>query len=126
MDNLMAEIRALGHIPRASQRDGAEKALYMRCHYAKVNSLLSEAQLAELAEIARSSDEPVRTVHKRLRESRCANLWASWTAVLLSCSVLIYPRSFERRGPESAGGGSAFGGSRSLSRGEGLEVFTPW
>ena len=60
MDNLMAEIRALGHIPRASQRDGAEKALYMRWYYAKVNSLLSEAQLAELAEIARSSDEPGR------------------------------------------------------------------
>ena len=59
---LMAEIRALGHIPRWTP--GAESALSHRLYYAKRISLLSESQLAELAEIARSSVEPLR---KRLR-----------------------------------------------------------
>ena len=58
----MAEIRALGHIPR--HKRGAEDALSQRLYRAKRKSLLSESQLAELAELARSSDEPLR---KRLR-----------------------------------------------------------
>ena len=62
MNTLMAEIRALGHIPR--QKRGAEDALSQRLYRAKRKSLLSESQLAELAELARSSDEPLR---KRLR-----------------------------------------------------------
>ena len=61
---LMAEIRALGHIPRYGQRHGAEFTLACRLHYAKAKSLLSASQLAELAEIARSSVEPLR---KRMR-----------------------------------------------------------
>ena len=64
MEILMAEIRALGHIPREWRRPSEESKLGYRLRYAKANSLLSESQLAELAEIARSSDEPVR---KRVR-----------------------------------------------------------
>ena len=62
MDTLMAKSRALGHIPRPSR--GAENALSQRLYIAKRNGQLSESQLAELAEIARCSVEPVR---KRLR-----------------------------------------------------------
>ena len=64
MDPLIAEIRALGHIPRETRAHSEESKLGYRLRYAKAISLLSESQLAELAEIARSSDEPVR---KRLR-----------------------------------------------------------
>ena len=64
MDPLIAEIRALGYIPRETRAHSEECKLGYRLRYAKANSLLSESQLAELAEIARSSDEPVR---KRLR-----------------------------------------------------------
>ena len=60
MEILMAEIRALGHIPREAH----ENALYHRLRRAKSKNVLSESQLAELAELARSSDEPLR---KRLR-----------------------------------------------------------
>ena len=60
MDILMAEIRALGHIPRVTKGLGNEYALDFRWRYAKANGQLSESQLAELAEIARSSDEPGR------------------------------------------------------------------
>ena len=56
----MAEIRALGHIPRCS----VEIPLYQRLYKAKIDGKLSESQLAELEEIARSSTEPRR---KRLR-----------------------------------------------------------
>ena len=63
MDPLIAEIRALGYIPREWRRPAEESKLGYRLRYAKANSLLSESQLAELAEIARS-DEPVR---KRVR-----------------------------------------------------------
>ena len=61
MVTLMAEIRSLGHIPG---RNRAEDALRQRLNTAKRKNLLSESQLAELAELARSSDEPLR---KRLR-----------------------------------------------------------
>ena len=61
MNTLMVEIRSLGHIPR---RNRAEDALRQRLNTAKRKNLLSESQLAELAELARSSDEPLR---KRLR-----------------------------------------------------------
>ena len=60
MDTLMAEIRALGHIPRGS----VEGPLYHRMYWARRHGVLSESQLAELAEIARCSVGPVR---KRLR-----------------------------------------------------------
>ena len=59
-ETLMGEIRALGHIPRCS----VEGPLYHRLSCARRRGALSESQLAELAEIARSSVEPVR---KRLR-----------------------------------------------------------
>ena len=62
MDTLMAQIRALGHIPRPSR--GTESALSQRLYRAKRKRQLSESQLAELAELARSSSEPPR---KRLR-----------------------------------------------------------
>ena len=58
MDSLMAEIRALGHIPRDTP--GADCALAQRLAYARRQRLLSESQLAELAEIARSTIEPLR------------------------------------------------------------------
>ena len=60
----MEEIRALGHRPRRTKGHEDEFALYERYLHAKRNSQLSESQLAELAELARSSDEPLR---KRLR-----------------------------------------------------------
>ena len=46
---LMADIRALGHIPR--RRPGPHLALAQRLYYAKRKSRLSESQLAELAEM---------------------------------------------------------------------------
>ena len=60
METLMAEIRALGHIPRWS----VEGPLYHRLYKARRDGALSESKLAELAEIARSSVEPPR---KQLR-----------------------------------------------------------
>ena len=64
LGTLMAEIRTLGHIPRETKGLGDEYSLALRLGNAKSRSLLSESQLAELAELARSSDEPLR---KRLR-----------------------------------------------------------
>ena len=64
LDTLMAEIRALGHIPRWRPGLRDEYLLAARLRNAKSSSLLSESQLAELAQLARSSDEPLR---KRLR-----------------------------------------------------------
>ena len=48
----MAEIRALGHIPRQTAGLGEETALACRLKYAKSKNLLSESQLAELAELS--------------------------------------------------------------------------
>ena len=56
METLMAEIRALGHIPR--DRDG--NALYQRWRKAQARRQLCESQLVELAEIARCSVKPLR------------------------------------------------------------------
>ena len=58
MVTLMDEIRALGHMPRGNS------GLAQRLRKAKNQRLLNERQLAELAEIVSTSDEPVR---KRLR-----------------------------------------------------------
>ena len=52
----MAEIRALGHIPRFHH----ENALYKRWRYAKSNNLLSESQLAALAELPEAESREVR------------------------------------------------------------------
>ena len=49
VDALMTEIRALGRIPRRTA--GHEDALYNRMYYVKANNLLSDSQLAELAEL---------------------------------------------------------------------------
>ena len=57
MDTLMAEIRALGHIPRQCRK--AENALSHRLYIAKRKRQLSESQLAELATLARSRIEPL-------------------------------------------------------------------
>ena len=59
-ETLMEEIGALGHLPRGTKGLGNEYALAFRLRYAKASGQLSESQLAELADIARSSDEPVR------------------------------------------------------------------
>ena len=64
MDALMTEIRALGHIPRNRKSLRDEFSLAKRLRNAKSKSLLSESQLAELAELPGFSDEPLR---KRLR-----------------------------------------------------------
>ena len=56
MDILMAEIRALGHIPRYHH----ENALYQRWRDAKRQNLLSESQLAELAELPGSESREVQ------------------------------------------------------------------
>ena len=47
----MAEIRALGYLPRKTQALGDEYALASRFQHAKDRGLLSESQLAELAEL---------------------------------------------------------------------------
>ena len=60
VETLMAEIRALGHIPRCS----VESSLYHRLYLARRLGELNETQLAELAEIPRCSVESVR---KRVR-----------------------------------------------------------
>ena len=60
METLMAEIRALGHIPRRQPRLADEYALASRLHDAKRKSLLSESQLAELAELSASDSREVR------------------------------------------------------------------
>ena len=52
VDALMTEIRALGRIPRRT--GGHEDALYNRLYYVKANNLLSDSQLAELAELVAS------------------------------------------------------------------------
>ena len=51
MENLMADIRALGYLPRKTQALGDEYALASRFQHAKDRGLLSESQLAELAEL---------------------------------------------------------------------------
>ena len=61
----MADIRALGYLPRKTQALGDEYALASRFLHAKDRGLLSESHLAELAEIDRCSVMPVR---KRLRK----------------------------------------------------------
>ena len=68
MNTLMAEIRALGHIPRCSKRGSVENRLYGRLNKAKVRGKLSESQLAELAEIPRCSSEPVRKRRRVLND----------------------------------------------------------
>ena len=47
MENLMAEIRALGHIPRCR----VESLLYSRLYSARRHGKLSESQLAQLAQL---------------------------------------------------------------------------
>ena len=61
METLMGEIRALGHIPRKTHRHVDEFSLYQRCRYAKLNGLLSESQLAELAKFPASNWRELRT-----------------------------------------------------------------
>ena len=51
-DTLMAQVRALGHIPREIAGLGDEYWPAKRLQYAKRKNLLSETQLAELAELA--------------------------------------------------------------------------
>ena len=60
METLMADIRALGYLPRMTQGLGNEHALATRFQNTKGRGLLSESQLAELAEIPGCSSEPVR------------------------------------------------------------------
>ena len=57
VDTLVSEIRALGHIPRWRPD---EYSLAQRLLYAKSNNLLSESQLAELAELPGSESREVR------------------------------------------------------------------
>ena len=53
MNTLMADIRALGHLPRITRSLGDESRLARRLREATRQGQLSEAQLAELAEIPR-------------------------------------------------------------------------
>ena len=64
MNTLMAEIRALGHIPR--HKRGAEDALSQRLYYAKRKRQLSESQLAELAEF-QGSESRMDTLMAQIR-----------------------------------------------------------
>ena len=59
MDTLMADIRALGRLPRRKEGLGDEYALACRLREAKRQRLLSESQLSELTEIARSANQPL-------------------------------------------------------------------
>jgi len=61
MNTLMAEIRAFGRFPRRIQGLGDEYALANRVRKAKRHSLLSESQLAMLAELSGSESREVRT-----------------------------------------------------------------
>ena len=53
METLMAEIRALGHLPRLTPGLGEEYTLRVRLENAKRASLLTDSQLAELADMER-------------------------------------------------------------------------
>ena len=55
METLMAQIRALGHLPRLTQGFVEEHALADRLRQARRKRLLSDSQLAELVEIERSA-----------------------------------------------------------------------
>ena len=57
----MADIRALGYVPRKTRGSGDEYELATRFHTAKEHSLLSESQLAELAELPVYNWREVRT-----------------------------------------------------------------
>ena len=66
----MAEIRALGHLPR--ERDGDESNLARRLRTAKTEGKLSQAELAELAEIPRYEvlwEERMDTLMDEIRAS---------------------------------------------------------
>ena len=65
METLMAEIRALGHIPRCL----VESSLYQRMHSARRLGNFSEAQLAELAEIPRCRVESARKRRRVLNDA---------------------------------------------------------
>ena len=67
LNTLMADIRAVGRMPRMDKRLVAEYALANRLDWARRKSLLSESQLADLAEIKGSED------HKR-KDSLVANI----------------------------------------------------
>ena len=54
METLMADIRALGRLPRREKCHGDESALANRLREAKRQRRLSESQLAELAGFAES------------------------------------------------------------------------
>ena len=72
MNTLMAEIRALGRIPRGNRM--AEHALFMRLYYAKRHRMLSESQLAELTELAACDLAKLpgsRSTEPVLRAGRC-------------------------------------------------------
>ena len=56
MNTLMAQIRALGHLPRQTPGLGDEHSLAIRLRNAKNKNLLSASQLAELAELPAFSD----------------------------------------------------------------------
>ena len=60
MNTLMAEIRAFGRFPSRDSALGDERALAERLRSAKRNSLLSESQPAELAELPGSESSEVR------------------------------------------------------------------
>ena len=60
----MADIRALGYLPRMTQGLGDEYALATRFHNAKEHSLLSESQLAELAELPTVQSREVTLVEE--------------------------------------------------------------
>ena len=60
----MAQIRALGRIPRQTAGLGDEYWLARRLQYAKRKNLLTESQLAELAELPEAESREVTLVEE--------------------------------------------------------------
>ena len=71
-DTLMAEIRALGHVPRSTPGLGQENTLASRLRRAKRKGVLSDSQLAELAKLPSGAE--VRASERKERERQVAEL----------------------------------------------------
>ena len=76
MEILMGEIRALGRLPRRRPGLGDEYHLAGRLHIAKYRNLLSESQLAELAEFERALAEFERSAVAERMDSLMAEIRA--------------------------------------------------
>ena len=84
MDALMTEIRALGHIPRDTKSLSDERSLAQRLRKAKSRRLLSESQLAELAQLPRTEPRDA----SQLAAHRMDALAAVYTERVHGCSTM--------------------------------------